>query len=65
MLTQMFPVSMTACPLTPELNPCMQCQPAEIFYWGFQILILALRKKMHISWNFHSNLMKFNFALCL
>jgi hypothetical protein len=32
-------------PLTPKLNPSTQWQPAESFYWGFQFLMHALRKK--------------------
>jgi hypothetical protein len=32
-------------PLTLELNLSAQWPPAEIFYWGFYILMHAFRKK--------------------
>jgi hypothetical protein len=33
-------------PLTPNLNPPAHRQPAEVFKFGFEFLMLALRKKI-------------------
>jgi hypothetical protein len=33
-------------PLTPDLNPPVQWQPAEVFKFGIQFLTLTLRKKI-------------------
>jgi hypothetical protein len=45
-------------PLTPDLNPLVQRQPAEVFKFGIQFLTLTLRKKNHISYTFPSNFRK-------
>jgi hypothetical protein len=42
-------------PLTPDLNPPAQRQPAEVFKFGIQFLTLTLRKKnylIHFSFKF-------------